>query len=105
MLWLKKELPFNSASSQHFEKIFRDAPIAPLPSTKNQSFTENVNDFLKNNVLNCRYYDISEFIMIVNHKEKFSLFYLNISSLPYHFQDLNDLLKSFKNNFSIKLLL
>ena len=39
--------------------------------------------------------------MIVNHKEKFSLFQLNISSLPYHFQDLNDLLKSIKKNFCI----
>ena len=39
--------------------------------------------------------------MIVNHKEKFSLFHLNISSLPYHFQDLNNLLKSLKKNFSI----
>ena len=39
--------------------------------------------------------------MIVNHKEKFSLFHLNISSLLYHFQDLNNLLKSLKKNFSI----
>ena len=34
--------------------------------------------------------------MIVNHNKKFSLFHLNISSLPYHFQDLNDRLKSIK---------
>ena len=39
--------------------------------------------------------------LIVNHKEKFFLFYLNISSLPYLFQDLNYLLKSIKKNFSI----
>ena len=97
---LKKELPFNSISSQHFEKIFRDAPIVPLSLNKNQIFTENVNEFLlaqSKSLLNCQFYNISEFNnMIVNHKEKFSLFHLNISSLPYHFQDLNDLLKSLK---------
>ena len=102
---LKKELPFNSISSQHFGKISRGAPIVPLSLTKNQSFTENVNEFLQEqskSLLNCQYYNISELSnMIVNHKEKFSLFHLNISSLPYHFQDLNDLLKSLKKNFSI----
>ena len=73
---LKKELPFNSISSQHFEKIFRDAPIVPLPLNKNQIFTENVNEFLlaqSKSLLNCQFYNISEFNnMIVNHKEKFS---------------------------------
>ena len=85
--------------------IFRDATMVPLPLTKNQSFTENVNEFLQEqskSLLNCQYYNISEFNnMIVNHKEKLSLLHLNISSLLYHFQDLNDLLKSFKKNFSV----
>ena len=39
--------------------------------------------------------------MILNHNEKFSSFHLNISSLPYRFQALSNLLKSLKNNFSI----
>ena len=73
--------------------------------TKNQSFTANVNEFLQEqskNLLNCQYYSISEFHnIIVNHKEKLSLFHLNTSSLPYHFQDLNDPLKSLKKDFSI----
>ena len=73
---LKKELPFNSISSQHFEKIFRDAPIVPLSLNKNQIFTENVNEFLlaqSKSLRNCQFYNISEFNnMIVNHKEKFS---------------------------------
>ena len=84
--------------------MFRDVQI-PLFLTKKQSFTENVNEFLQEqsqNLLNCQQYNISEFNnIIVNHKEKFSLFRLNISSLHYHFQDLNDLLKSLKHNFSI----
>ena len=73
--------------------------------TKNQGFTENVNGFLQEqskNLINCQYYNISEFNnMIANHEEKFPLFHLNISSLPYHFQDLNDLQNSLKKNFSI----
>ena len=63
--------------------IFRDATMVPLPLTKNQSFTENVNEFLQEqskSLLNCQYYNISEFNnIIVNHKEQFSLFHLNIS--------------------------
>ena len=95
------ELPFNSISSKHFEEIIRDALIVPLSLTKNQSFAENVNEFLQHqfeNLLNCQYYNHKE---VVNHEEKFSLFHLNISSLTYHFQDLNNLLKSLQNNFSI----
>ena len=76
MTCLKKELPFNSISSQHFEKIFRDAPIVPLSLTKNQRFTENVKQFLQEQskgLLNCQFYNIYEFNnVIVNHKEKFS---------------------------------
>ena len=71
--------------------------------TKNQSFTENTNEFLQDrskNLFNYQYYNISEFNNILNHNEKFSLFHLNIS-LPYHFQDLSDLLKSLKNSFSV----
>ena len=86
---LKKELPFNSIFTQHFGKIFRDAPIIPQSLTKNQSFTENVPKFLQErskNLLNC---------------EKLSLSHLNISSLPYHFQDLNDLLKSLKKTLAL----
>ena len=54
---LEKRTSFNSVPSQHFEKIFRDAPIALLSLTKNQSFTENVNKFLQEkskNLLTCK---------------------------------------------------
>ena len=57
---------------------------------------------LKIYLTNFQYYNISEFNdTIVNHKEKFPLFHLNISFLPYHFQDLSDLLESLKKKFSI----
>ena len=79
--------------------------IVPLFLTGNQSFIENVNEFLQDqskNLLNCQFHKVSEFNnLILNHKEKFSLFHLNISSLPYHFQNLSDFLKLLKNNFSI----
>ena len=47
---LKKELPFNSIFTQHFGKIFRDAPIIPRSLTKNQSFTEMFPNFFKNDL-------------------------------------------------------
>ena len=64
MSCLKKELPFNSISSQYFEKIVRDASIVPLSLAKNQSFTENINEFLQDlskNLPKCQYYNIYEF--------------------------------------------
>ena len=45
---LKNELPLNSFSSrQNFELIFRDAQFIRMSMTKNQSLTENVNEFLQ----------------------------------------------------------
>ena len=44
---------------QFYLQIFRDAPIAPLSLTKNQSFVDNVNKFLQEqskNILNCQYW-------------------------------------------------
>ena len=60
----KIKLPSNSFYSQHFKNILKDAPIVPLFLTKNQSFTENVNEFLQEqskDLLNCQYYNISNF--------------------------------------------
>ena len=60
----KIKRPSNSFYSQHFKNILKDAPIVPLFLTKNQSFTENVNEFLQEqskDLLNCQYYNISNF--------------------------------------------
>ena len=60
---------------------------------------------LKIYLTNFQYYNISEFNdTIVNHKEKFPLFHLNISFLPFHFQDLSDLLESLKKNLVFLVL-
>ena len=49
------------------------------------------------------YYDMKEFnaLNITKNKNQFSLMHLNISSLQYHFEELNDLLESSKTKFSI----
>ena len=46
LVLLKKEFPFNYISSQHFEKIFRDAPIV-LSLTKKQSLMKMLINFFK----------------------------------------------------------
>ena len=90
---LEKQLPLNSISSLQFEKVFRDT--LNISFTRKQSFIVNFNEFFQDQfkkLLNCQYYNITEFNDIIeNHKEKISLFYLNISSLHYCFEDLNDL--------------
>ena len=92
MPFLEKQLPLSSISSLQFEKVFRDT--LNISFTRKQSFIVNVNEFFQDqfkSLLNCQYYNITEFNIIESHKEKFSLFYLNISSLHYRLQDLNDL--------------
>ena len=90
---LEKQVPLNSISSLQFEKVFRDT--LNISFTRKQSFIVNFNEFFQDqfkSLLNCQYYNITEFNDIIeNHKEKISLFYLNISSLHYRLQDLNDL--------------
>ena len=55
------------------------------------------------NSVNCKYYDTNEMQDFNNliDKTSFSLFHLNISSLPKHFDDLQQLLLSIKIDFDI----
>ena len=54
-------------------------------------------------VIDCKYYDINKFKRLKLHEnnEKFSLLHMNISSLPYHFDNFQQLLLNLKIDFDI----
>ena len=79
-----------------------------IPFTKNkiEKFTEKVNKFLNEdaeNEINCSYLDVEELNLKTASKlnKSFSVFHLNISSLPYHFDELEELLKQINIKFDI----
>ena len=51
--------------------------------------------------VNCKYYDNNDFSNPRFDSNKFSLFYMNIASLPKHFDELKILLDQLGNVFSI----
>ena len=104
LLWfckkcLKKELPFNSITNQEFNKIY-DSKYATAFQKVTPDFKEKAAHLAKeqtNNILNCSYYDLSDLNKINTKDNKyFSLFHLNISSLPYHFEEIEELLDQMK---------
>ena len=54
-------------------------------------------------VIDCKYYDINTFkgLKLHENNEKFSLLHINISSLPYHFDNFKQLLLNLKIDFDI----
>ena len=51
--------------------------------------------------INCKYYDTEEFCNKCFDSNSFSLFHLNIASLPKHFDELKSLLNQTGHDFSI----
>ena len=104
LLWfckkcLKKELPFNSITNQEFNKIY-DSKYATAFQKVTPDFKEKAAHLAKeqtNNILNCSYYDLSDLNKInIKDNKYFSLFHLYISSLPYHFEEIEELLDQMK---------
>ena len=77
MPYLKKELSFNSIS-----RSLEMHQLLLCPWLKIKVLLIMLTNFFKNNL------KIYLTVNTGNHKEKFSLFHLNISFLPSHFQDL-----------------
>ena len=53
--------------------------------------------------IDCKYYDINKFkgLKLHENNEKFSLLHINISSLPYHFDNFKQLLLNLKVDFNV----
>ena len=104
---MKEELPFNATTNQEFAKIYNGKHIIPFTQQKIQNFKENAIELLKeqsNNIINCSNYDINEINQINDVDKKksfFSFLHMNISSLPYHFEELEELLNEINIKFSV----
>ena len=68
-----------------------------------ESFFDQVHCLAENDdVIDCKYYDINKFKGLKLHEnKKFSLLLMNISSLPYHFDNFQQLLLNLKIDFDI----
>ena len=104
---MKEELPFNATTNQEFAKIYNGKHIIPFTQQKIQNFKVNAIELLKeqsNNIINCSNYDINEINQINDVDKKksfFSFLHMNISSLPYHFEELEELLNEINIKFSV----
>ena len=87
-------------------KMYTTVNTYSLSHLKTQKkFTKNANDFLQdevNNKIHCLYYDITDFNrMVATHVNSFSLLYLIIFSLPYHFDEFYELSNSLHIKFNV----
>ena len=104
---VKKEIPVASQSDNELKNIYSGRHITPFKSKDIESFTAKINNRINKNPEEVSkkslYYDINEFNNLGTAKKtpQFSLMHLNISSLQYHFEELNDLLETSKTKFSV----
>lgn len=80
------------------ENVYNGKNILPFISRNVQSFTTNANDFPqdeKNKKIHCLYQNVADFSnMVVTHVNSFSLLHLKIFSIPYHFEEIDEILDS-----------
>ena len=102
---LKNEVPFNTLTNHELEKVYNGKHILSITSKNTQSFTKNANNFLQgetNNIIHCLYCDIADSNkMVTTYVKSFSLLHLNVSSLPYHFEEFDELLNSLHIKFNV----
>ena len=84
----------NLVENHHrFADFFADMNIA-------STFTEEENPE-EQSLIDCKYYDISEFKSLTSSQNFFSFFHLNISSIGKHFENLQNLLNSLHHHFKV----
>ena len=102
---IKDITPFSNLTDIEFEKLINGKTLIPKKLNENHaSFFDQVHCLVENDdVIDCKYYDINKFKRLKLHEnnEKFSLLHMNISSLPYHFDNFQQLLLNLKIDFDI----
>ena len=61
----------------------------------------NVTDDPEAEILSNKYFEPHEFTSLLTNKESLFLFHLNISSLPFHFEEFSTLLSTYKLPFDL----
>ena len=84
-----------SSNSHDFSEFFKDMNSVFDNTNSNQDSGE------PSNLLDCKYYDVSEFSSLANSSNFFSFLHLNISSLSKHFDNFTTFLSSLHHHFKV----
>ena len=104
---IKQEIPFTSQTNLELERVLSGKHIIPFKTKEIQNFTNQINTRINDdmdikNTTECLYYEVNDLKNLQsNNENSFSLMHLNISSLQYHFDELNELLEKADIKFSI----
>ena len=96
---IKDITPFSNLIDIKLDKLINGKTLIPKKlNVSHESFFDQINNLVENDVTGCKYHDIKKFKRLKLHenKEKFSLLHMNISSLPYHFDNFQLLLLNLK---------
>ena len=104
MACVKKQIIFSS-QTDHELKHMQSGKHVPFKSKDIKTFTtqiiNRINENSEENSKRSLYYDMDEFNNLESAKAEFSLMYLNISSLQYHFEEPDDLLNTSQTKSSV----
>ena len=99
------EVPFSSLNNTEFSRLLNGKSIIPKKELKTTPTTfEKLNIFTENENTACKYYSNEQFKKLKkdNHYINISLLHLiNISSLPYHIDNLTNLLYDLDFKFKV----
>ena len=102
---IKDITPFSNLTYIELEKLINGKTLIPKKLNENhESFFDPIHCLVENDdFIDSKYYDINKFkgLKLHENNEKFSLLHINISSLPYHFDNFKQLLLNLKIDFDI----
>ena len=103
-VYIKDITPFSNLTHKELETLINGKTLIPIKLNENhESFFDQFHCLVENDdVIDCKYYDINKFKGLKLHEnKKFSQLLMNISSLPYHFDNFQQLLLNLKIDFDI----
>ena len=102
LVW-KKKIPFSNLKNSEFEAFTSRLSILLKKRPHELTIFEKIDAFSENEETSCKYHTIYQLnkINLAKPIKKLSLVHLNISSLPYHFNELSELLNDLTIKFKI----
>ena len=103
-VYIKDITPFSNLTHKELETLINGKTLIPIKLNENhESFFDQFHCLVENDdVIDCKYYDINKFKGLkLRENKKFSLLHMNISWLPYHFDNFQQLLLNLKIDFDI----
>ena len=99
---IKSQIPFSSVNNAQLNHLNEINKPSDYTKTYNEEYLFSQTEIIPGENPNCnQYYDLDDLNTINTNKLKNSYFHLNISSLSYHFDELQDLLSDINFKFDI----